>query len=99
MSEADSVVKLSIKVVPGSSQERITGWLGDSLKVRVKSPAERGRANSAVVNIIATALGVPANNVHLATGKTSSRKVIEITGLAEAEVYKRLSRAVSDIHT
>ena len=85
------MVKLPIKVMPGSSCDCIAGWLGDTLKVRVKSPAERGKANTAVEKIVAATLGIPAQRVLIIKGKTSSRKVIGISGLAEAEVYKRLS--------
>jgi len=40
--------RLSLKVVPGSSRDEIVGWLGDSLKVKVMSPPEKGHANEAV---------------------------------------------------
>jgi len=84
------MVKLAVKVVPGSSRDCIAGWLGESLKVRVRVPPERGKANAAVEKIIADALGVSGKCVQIVTGKTSSRKVIEITGLSEAEVYSKL---------
>ncbi len=41
-------MKLDLKVVPKSSRDCIAGWLGDALKVRVRAPAERGKANAAV---------------------------------------------------
>lgn len=37
--------RLSLKLVPGSSRDEVVGWLGDSLKVKVKAPPEKGRAN------------------------------------------------------
>jgi len=43
--------RLSLKVVPGSSRDEIVGWLGDSLKVKVKAPPDKGRANEAVVGM------------------------------------------------
>lgn len=90
-------MKLPVKVVPGSSRACIAGWLSDCLKVRVKSPAERGKANAAVEKMVAAALGVPTDSVHIIKGKTCSRKIIEITGLGETEVYNRLSKVVSSI--
>jgi len=90
-------VKLPIKVVPGSSRDCIACWLNDTLKVCVKSPAERGKANTAVEKIVVAAPGVPAASVRIIKGKGSSRKVIEIIGLAEAEVYNRLFKVVADI--
>jgi len=58
--------------------------------VRVTAPAERGKANAAVEAVVAEALGVAAQCVRVVTGTTSPRKVVEITGLSEAEVYHRL---------
>jgi uncharacterized protein YggU (UPF0235/DUF167 family) len=69
----------------------VAGWLGDTLKVRVAAPAERGKANAAVEAIVAEALGVPRADARVVAGMTSPRKVIEIAGLSEAEVYHRLA--------
>jgi uncharacterized protein len=84
--------KLLIKVVPASSRNCIAGWLGETLKIRVTAPAERGKANAAVAAIVAEALGVSKECVRVVAGPTSSRKTVEIDGLAESEVHQRLSR-------
>jgi uncharacterized protein YggU (UPF0235/DUF167 family) len=60
--------------------------------VRVTAPAERGKANAAVETTIAQALGVPKECARVIAGKASPRKVVEIVGLSESEVYQRLSR-------
>lgn len=83
-------MKLSIKVVPCSSRDCIAGWLGESLKIRVMAPAEKGMANNAVEKIIAQALGIPAGNTKIIRGHTTSHKIIEISGLSESEVYEKL---------
>ena len=44
-------MELEVKVVPGASRSEVTGWLGDSLKIRVAAPPERGKANAAVVRM------------------------------------------------
>ena len=85
-------MKLAVKVVPGSSREGIAGWLGDSLKVRVTAPPERGRANAAVESLVAEALGVPRGCVSVVSGHASPRKLLEIAELSEAEVHGRLSK-------
>jgi len=79
--------------VPGSSRDCVAGWLGDALKVRVSAPAERGKANAAVLEVVASALGVPIDRVRIVAGATSARKVIEISGLSESEVRRRLDAA------
>ncbi len=46
-------VRLKVKVVLGSSRDKIAGWLGDALKIKVMAPPEEGRANEAVVEMLA----------------------------------------------
>lgn len=84
-------MKLAIKVVPGAARDGIVGWLGDSLKVRVTAAPEKGRANAAVEKLVADALGVAPGRVAIVQGKSSARKVMEITGMDEDEVHNRLS--------
>src|ERR1051325_9653356 len=67
-SNEHSVVRLALKVVPGSSKNAIAGWLGDTLKVRVSAAPERGKANDAVEALIADALRLPADRVRIVAG-------------------------------
>lgn len=89
---SDSPVRLSLKVVPGASSEGVAGWLEDTLKVRVRAPAERGKANAAVEELVAGALGIAVRRVRIVAGKTSARKTMQISGLSLTEVYSRLSK-------
>jgi uncharacterized protein (TIGR00251 family) len=83
---------LRVKVVPGASRDALAGWLGDALKIRVRAPAERGKANAAVEKIVAEALGVPSTCARIVGGKTSARKTLDVAGLSQADVYQRLSK-------
>ncbi len=92
-SEADSLgspARLKVKVVPGSSQSEVSGWLGDMLKVRVTAQPEKGKANSALVALIAKSLGLSKKSISVTSGKTSQQKVIEIHGLSIAQVKRKL---------
>ncbi len=89
---ARPTVRLPITVVPGSSRNCVAGWLGGRLKVRVTAAAERGKANSAVETVLSEALAVPKSSVTIVRGGGSRRKVIEIRGVSESEVYRRLSK-------
>lgn len=86
-------VKLPIKVVAGSSRNGVAGWSGNTLRVRVSAPAERGKANAAVEALLNEALGLRRGGARIVSGSTSPRKVVEIIGLSESEVRRRLSGA------
>lgn len=53
------MARLTVKVVPKSAKDRIVGWLGDSLKVCVRAPPEKGPTNEAVAGVLGEAVGVP----------------------------------------
>ena len=73
--------RLSLKVVPGSSRNEIVGWLGDSLKVKVKAPPEKGRANEAVIALLADRLGIDASSIAVVSGHGSPAKVVDVDGM------------------
>jgi uncharacterized protein (TIGR00251 family) len=75
---------LRIKVVPKSSADRIAGWVGDRLKVQVTAAPERGKANDAVVELLASTLGVPRRAVRISAGATSPLKTVEVDAGEEA---------------
>ena len=64
---------VQVKVVPGSSRDRVAGRYGDGVKVQVCAPPEGGRANEAVVRVIAEALGLKPQQVRIIKGHTQPR--------------------------
>ena len=85
-------MKLPLKVVPGASSEGIQ-WLGDdhgTLKVRVTAAPEKGKANKAVVKLIAKHLGVPISAVAIISGHTGHNKTVEITGMTESDIRRKI---------
>ena len=83
-------VLLNVKVVPGAARSRIVGVLGDALKLQVSAPPERGKANAAVVQLIASALGIPEAAVEVSKGHASARKSISVRGVTVADARSRL---------
>lgn len=82
---------LAVKVVPGASRSRIAGWYGDALKIQIAAAPEHGKANQAVIELLAKTLGVKANQIELLSGQTQPRKVFRITGLDAATLASKLS--------
>ncbi len=78
--------RLGLKLVPRSSRDEVVGWLGDSLKVKVKAPPEKGRANEAVVALLADRLGVDASSIAVVSGHGSPAKVVAVDGMDDEAI-------------
>jgi len=83
-----------VKAVPGASGDAVVGTHGDALKLRVAAEPRKGKANKAVVALLAKSLGVSTADVHLVAGATGTLKRIVVTGLDAVEVLRRLERIV-----
>ncbi len=81
---------IDVKVSPGARRDAICEWLGDTLKLRVRAAPERGKANAAVIRLLATHLGLPQHQVTVLSGHADRRKRIAIRGLAAAALAERL---------
>jgi uncharacterized protein (TIGR00251 family) len=90
------VSRIVLKVVPGSSRDEVVGWLGDSLKVKVKAPSDRGRANEAVVALLADRLGIDASSIAVVSGHGSSDKVVSVEGMSDEAIRRAFPRDISD---
>jgi uncharacterized protein (TIGR00251 family) len=75
------MITINVKVVPGSSRDRVVGKYGDGIKVQVSAAPEKGKANAAVAEILSTFFGVKASEVALIRGAANSRKQFRISGL------------------
>ena len=78
--------RLTLKVVPSSSRDEIVGWLGDALKVKVKAPPENGRANEAVVALLADRLGIDRSSIAVVSGHGSPAKVVAVDGMDDEAI-------------
>jgi uncharacterized protein (TIGR00251 family) len=85
--------RLRLRVVPGAGRAGVVGRHGDAWKVRVTAPPERGRANDAVLELLATTLALPRGSVSLVSGHGGRDKIVELAGISEAELEGRLASA------
>jgi uncharacterized protein (TIGR00251 family) len=84
-------VIISVHVQPGARRSEVVGGHGDALKLRVAAPPEDGKANRAVVALVAETLGVAPGAVELVSGASSRRKRLRVSGRTEADVRARLA--------
>ena len=69
---------LAVKAVPHASRSRIVGLWDGHLKIAVAAPPEKGKANQAIVALLAKTLSVPKNRVTLESHPTSPQKMFRL---------------------
>jgi len=70
--------RIAIKVIANASKNAVIGFEGEILKVKCTATAEKGKANAAVISLLADYFQVPKSQIRITRGKTSSQKTIEI---------------------
>ncbi len=77
---------LAVRAQPGAKRSAVVGLHGAALKVAVTAPADRGKANAALVEVLAQALRLKKSQVVLASGPTRRDKTFLIRGLDPASL-------------
>ncbi len=70
-----------VKVHPKASRDQVVGYRDGVLQLRVTAPPDKGRANAAVVALLADALGVAKSRVRIVRGQSSRDKVLTVESL------------------
>ncbi|OHV83386.1 DUF167 domain-containing protein [Ensifer sp. LCM 4579] len=92
--------RLTVRLTPNGGRDAIDGFdrAADGeeyLKVRVRAVPEKGRANQALIALIAKTLGVAKNRISLLSGDTQRKKILRIDADPE-EIEKRLAEIVGE---
>jgi uncharacterized protein len=81
---------VSVRAQPGARQNGITGEQAGSLKVAVTAPPDKGRANDAIIEVLAEALELKRSQVELVSGPTSRQKKFLVRGMTADALRNRL---------
>ena len=84
-------VTVEIKVSPGSRRNELRGIQEGAIRVAVTQIAEKGKANQAVLETLAKALGLRRSQISLVSGHTASRKRIRLEGMTLDVLQQRLA--------
>ena len=89
--------RLRLRVSPGAGRAAIVGRHGDAWKVRVTAPPEQGKANEAVLRLVADTLALPRSAVTLVSGHGGRDKIVELAGMEPAQIARRLESAFAPV--
>ncbi|MDX6474716.1 MAG: uncharacterized protein QOH95_227 [Gaiellaceae bacterium] len=85
--------RLYLRVSPGAAHSAVVGRHGAGWKVRVSAAPEDGKANDAVVRLLAETLALPARDVQIVSGRSSRDKTVALAGMRPEEIERRLAEA------
>jgi uncharacterized protein len=84
------MARITVRVHPRAKRSAIIGRLGEAYKLGVAAPPEDGKANAECIRFLAELAGVPRASVRIVKGPSSRTKVVEVDGLDDAELERRL---------
>ena len=85
-----SETRITLRVKAGAGSGRVLGLAGDVVRLLVTAPAREGRANAAVIALLARIFGVPRSAVRILRGHTSRTKIVVVEGVPEEEFLQWL---------
>ncbi|MBF0375113.1 MAG: DUF167 domain-containing protein [Alphaproteobacteria bacterium] len=103
LAEAEGGVRLFVRLTPKASRNRIEGVApnageggGAVLKVSVTAVPEAGKANQALIALLAKTWKLPKSTIEIAAGATDRRKTLFIRG-ESASLRQRLQTLIEEL--
>ena len=87
---APAETRLALNVQPGSKRNDVLGLVDGVLRVRVTARAQEGKANEAVIDLLAALLALPKSRIQILHGHATRNKVVAVQGLSREEALRRL---------
>lgn len=92
----DGVI-LPVRAQPGGRQNALRGCQAGALKVSVTQAPEKGKATSAVADVLCQALALRSSQLELLSGATSRQKRFLVRGVSLDELQRRITTALSKV--
>jgi uncharacterized protein (TIGR00251 family) len=86
----ETSTRISVKVKPRASRNKVEGWEGDALVVRLTSPPVDGAANSSLIKLLSKKTGVARGLIRIVSGEKGRLKVLEFDGIDLEGLRERL---------
>ena len=92
------MVRIKVRAQPRAPRNEVVEYRGETLRIRVKNPPEKGKANTAILELLSEFLGVSRSHVKVLRGFTSRDKLIAVESLNEEELQERLVALLERAH-
>ena len=86
----DIIIK--VKIVPGSSKNKIIGAYNDALKISIATPPVEGKANKKCIAYLAKYFDVAKSKIEIISGQTSKNKLIKIYDISPKEFLDKIEK-------
>ncbi len=86
---------LPVRAQPGARRSGVLGEQAGALKVAVTAPADQGRANQALVELLREAFGLKRSQIELLSGQTRREKRFLFRSLSRPELEVRLQALIA----
>jgi uncharacterized protein (TIGR00251 family) len=91
--EREGAITVDVIVAPRASRPGLGPVVGDRMRVAVTAPPVDGKANAAVIEAFADALGIARGRVQIVRGATGRRKSVRIEGVTLAALLAACKQA------
>ena len=85
----------NVRAQPGARKAEIRGVHDGRLKVAITEPPEKGKANEAIIDLLASALSVRKSQLAIVSGQASRSKRVSVCGVEERVLRERLVELLS----
>ncbi len=87
---------IAVKVIPRARKTEVAGLMADgTIKIRLAATPVAGKANHALIEFLAQALGLPAGQIDIVAGATTQRKLISMVGISPEAVDAAFQRLLA----
>ncbi|MBM9538168.1 DUF167 domain-containing protein [Desulfobulbus alkaliphilus] len=95
-SQPDGSLLVRLHVQPRAASNGLAGLRGDALRLRLTAPPVDGKANTAVIAMLAKILGLPKSAVSLKSGHQSRTKSVVVTGIDAHRLRAQVQAALKN---
>ena len=87
-------IKVKVKMVPGSSKNKIIGAYNNALKISIAAPPVEGKANKKCIAYLAKYFDVAKSKIEIISGQSGKNKLIKIYDISQEEFLDKIEKIV-----